>query len=464
MVLYPIAVATCGILPVFLTGALGLQIRDDLGFDQMALGIVTSGFFTVQALISTPVGRLVEGVNPRRAMQVAALGSGGTLACVALFINSWLLLLLCLIFGGIANAVSQLASSLFLTHGISFQRQGLAFGLKEASKPAATLLCGIAVPLVGATFGWQWAFAAFALVAFTLGATVPKINRARPMTESEVRGGTFHSVPLILLAAGAGLGSAATAALGVFVVESGVTSGLSLSVAGATLATGSLVGIAVRIVLGWVADHRPMDHMRIVAGMLILGAVGFVLLAIGECLSFVAGSLLAFGAGWGWLGLFNFAIVSQHPEAPTKALGIVLTGAAGGSAAGPLLFGTVLSSTSFGIVWLGAGVGTLLAAAFMLAGKWMFVRYSTSPPRVMAQEIICPKKRSLPAPCGLLSRARPAERWFEEFRRELSNKAFESVEVLQQALGQALLPYWEEPARLRQLTGFPWWVEAVNAL
>ena len=122
-----------------------------------------------------------------------------------------------------------------------------------------------------------------------------------------------------------------------------------------------------------------MDHMRVVAGMLTLGAVGFVLLAVGESLFFIAGTFLAFGAGWGWLGLFNFAIVNQHPEAPTKALGIVLTGAAGGSAAGPLLFSAILSSTSFGTAWLCAGVGTLLAAAFMLAGKWMFVRYSTSP-------------------------------------------------------------------------------------
>jgi hypothetical protein len=378
-ILYPILVATCGVLPVFLTGALGFQIRDDLGFDQMALGIVTSGFFTAQALVSTPVGRLVAGVSPRRAMQVAALGSGGSLACVALFTNSWLLLLLCLILGGIANAASQLAASLFLTHEISFQRQGLAFGLKEASKPAATLLCGIAVPLVGATFGWQWAFAAFALVALAIGATVPKTSKARPITGSEDPGGTLHVGPLVFLAAGAGLGSAATTALGVFVVESGVASGLALSVAGATLATGSVVGIALRIILGWVADYRPMNYMRIVAGMLILGAVGFVLLAIGESLFFIAGTLLAFGAGWGWLGLFNFAIVSQHPRAPTRALGIVLTGAAGGSAAGPLLFGTVLSSTTFATAWLCAGVGTLLAAAFMLAGRRMFVRYSTSP-------------------------------------------------------------------------------------
>jgi Major Facilitator Superfamily len=378
-ILYPIMVATCGVLPVFLTGALGLQIRDDLGFNQMALGIATSSFFTAQALVSTPVGRLVAGVSPRRAMQVAALGSGGTLACVAFFTNSWFLLLSCLILGGIANAVSQLASSLFLTHEISFQRQGLAFGLKEASKPAATLLCGIAVPLFGAVFGWQWAFAAFALIAFTIGATVPKTSKARPMSGSEDPGGTLHSVPLVFLAAGAGLGSAATTALGVFVVETGVASGLSLSVAGATLATGSVVGIALRIVIGWVADHRPMDHMGVVAGMLILGAVGFVLLAVGESLFFIAGTLLAFGAGWGWLGLFNFAIVSQHPRAPTKALGIALTGAAGGSAAGPLLFSAILSSTSFIIAWLCAGVGTLLAAAFMLAGRWMLVRYSTSP-------------------------------------------------------------------------------------
>jgi transposase len=59
----------------------------------------------------------------------------------------------------------------------------------------------------------------------------------------------------------------------------------------------------------------------------------------------------------------------------------------------------------------------------------------------------------------------PVERWFQEFRpRELSNKAFETVELLQKALGQALQPYWEDTARLRRLSGFSWWVEAVDAL
>jgi transposase len=58
----------------------------------------------------------------------------------------------------------------------------------------------------------------------------------------------------------------------------------------------------------------------------------------------------------------------------------------------------------------------------------------------------------------------PVERWFQEFRRELSNRTFEAIELLQEALNQTLLPYLEDPACLQHLTGFCWWVEAVNAL
>ena len=58
----------------------------------------------------------------------------------------------------------------------------------------------------------------------------------------------------------------------------------------------------------------------------------------------------------------------------------------------------------------------------------------------------------------------PVERWFQEFRRELSNRTFEAVELVQEALSQTLSPYWEDPAHLQQLTGFSWWVEALNAL
>jgi transposase len=58
----------------------------------------------------------------------------------------------------------------------------------------------------------------------------------------------------------------------------------------------------------------------------------------------------------------------------------------------------------------------------------------------------------------------PVERWFQELRRESSNARFETVELLQEALNRTLSPYWEDPARLQRLTGFSWWVEAVDAL
>jgi putative transposase len=58
----------------------------------------------------------------------------------------------------------------------------------------------------------------------------------------------------------------------------------------------------------------------------------------------------------------------------------------------------------------------------------------------------------------------PVERWFQEFRRALSNKIFETIELLQEALTKALEPYWQEPVRLRSLTGFSWWVKGIEVL
>jgi transposase len=56
----------------------------------------------------------------------------------------------------------------------------------------------------------------------------------------------------------------------------------------------------------------------------------------------------------------------------------------------------------------------------------------------------------------------PVERWFLEFRRALSNRVFETIELLQEALTKTLEPYREHRSLLRQLTGYPWWVQAIE--
>ncbi len=85
-------------------------------------------------------------------------------------------------------------------------------------------------------------------------------------------------------------------------------------------------------------------------------------------------------------------------------------------------------------------------------------------PSHRSKEIIHPENVSLLQLPAYSPELDPVERWFQEFRRELSNKTFETVELMQEALTRTLRPYWEDPARLQRLTGFSWWVEAVEAL
>jgi predicted MFS family arabinose efflux permease len=191
----------------------------------------------------------------------------------------------------------------------------------------------------------------------------------------------MRPTPLILLALGIGLGSAAAVPLGAFIVASGVAAGLRVEFAGILLAAGGVVGIAVRLALGWLADRRSTGHLQIVAVMLIVGTAGFVLLATGVSWLFVLGTVLAFGAGWGWHGLFNFAVVKYNRNAPAAATGITQTGAAAGSAIGPFLFGVIVESTSYGTAWLSAGTAALAAVAAILSGRWMLIRHLSTTPK-----------------------------------------------------------------------------------
>lgn len=85
-------------------------------------------------------------------------------------------------------------------------------------------------------------------------------------------------------------------------------------------------------------------------------------------------------------------------------------------------------------------------------------------PSHRSEKIVYPENVSLLELPAYSPELDPVERWFQEFRRELSNRTFESVALMQEALTRTLAPYWKDPALLKRLTGYPWWVEAVEAL
>ncbi len=83
-------------------------------------------------------------------------------------------------------------------------------------------------------------------------------------------------------------------------------------------------------------------------------------------------------------------------------------------------------------------------------------------PSHTSKHISYPENVSLLALPAYSPELNPVERWFLEFRRMLSNKTFETIEILQEALTKTLEPYWEDPALLQRLTGYSWWVEVIE--
>jgi MFS family permease len=149
-VLLAVAVATAGVVPAFLTGGLAVQIRAEFGFGEGALGLAVAVFFAVSALASVASGRLVERVGSFLGMRLAA-----AVSAVSALAGSWWGLVACLVIGGLGNSISHPATHLFLARKVGEGRQGLAFGVKQAAIPAATLLAGLAVPSIATTVGWR---------------------------------------------------------------------------------------------------------------------------------------------------------------------------------------------------------------------------------------------------------------------------------------------------------------------
>jgi predicted MFS family arabinose efflux permease len=145
--------------------------------------------------------------------------------------------------------------------------------------------------------------------------------------------------------------------------------------AGLLLAAGSATSIAVRLVAGHRADLRIGGHLRVVALLLGSGTLGFALLAwAASPLAFAVGAVLAFGAGWGWTGLFHLAVVIENREAPATATGFAQTGAYLGSALSPLGFGLVVERASYGAAWGCSALLALAAAAAMLTTRRLVLR------------------------------------------------------------------------------------------
>ena len=161
------------------------------------------------------------------------------------------------------------------------------------------------------------------------------------------------------------LGATSAGAMVGFITSGAEASGLDAGVAGLVLSLGSLVGIISRLAQGWQVDRLGILPIQRLVWLYALGAVGVLVLAVDEPLTYLLAPIPAFAFGWAWPGLFNLSVVRNNPSAPAAATGISQIGVFVGAALGPALGGFIIDNGSYRILWLfGAStlfVGSLLA-------------------------------------------------------------------------------------------------------
>jgi MFS family permease len=295
-------------------------------------------------------------------MAIAGLAPGPTVLAVAMVV------------AGVANGLGQPASNALLSTAVDPRRRGGAFGLKQAAIPLSVLLAGVMLGTIGVPFGWRAGYGVGAALALLASALVP--SGPAPVRVGRAASPPPGLTPLRVLAVGSAFGAAGGNVLGGFLVPYAVATGLDPGQAGALSAAGSATGATARVLLGKHADRRGGRHLLRVAFLSGLGAVGFSLLAWGGAgpAGLLAGTTLAYVAGWSWAGLLGHAVALVHPGSPGQATAVTQGGVALGGAIGPLAAGLIVRELGYTAGWLFAAACAIAASALVIAGRALLLR------------------------------------------------------------------------------------------
>lgn len=361
-----------GVLPLYLTSAQFVALERDLGLTASRLGIATALYFGVAAVMGAPVGRIVQRDGATLGLRNGALVSA--VACLVAVSASlwWPLLLVAAGLAGLSNAFMQISSNVVLARDAVFHRQGISFGAKQGSIPLASMLAGAMLPLLGVSIGWEWPFIFAALIAVVVSFMAPPVTNVTTDADRDDRPGWAPSASLRLLTLGGACGGAAGNSLSLFLVPAAVAVGISESSAGTALAVAGGMVLAVRLIVGWLADRAESSGHREMVVALAAGTVGCVLLVLFDTpVMFLIGIAIAMLGSWGWPGLVYLTVVRIHPEAPAQASGSLLSGNLTGSVIGPLVTGFLAGSGDYTSAWVFCAILSLVGTVAMIISRRM---------------------------------------------------------------------------------------------
>jgi MFS family permease len=374
-------------LPLFLIGTLAVELDTDLGLSASQVGVAASLFYLGSGLLSMAAGAVVHRVGWLLGVRLAATASLVAFLSIALLARTPYVFIGLFLIACVAHALNGPAGNTAIAEELPPARLGFFFGLKQCANPTAGMLAGAAVPFVAAFSGWRTTFlAGAALPAVTLviarghrGQPVAAVARARRLTPAD---GGAVPVPrtdravaarrwetTLVLALGGSFATASVAALAAFVVLSAVDAGISPASAGVYVVLASLAGLLTRLVSGWWVDRTGTSPLRLIAALLAVGAAAHLALAAGSAAMVLPATLLAYAAGWGWPGLFMYAIALHFGPDTARATGRMQAGMMLGGVAGPTLFAALQHRFGYSAGWLSVAALCGFAALLVLAAS-----------------------------------------------------------------------------------------------
>ncbi|WBO62866.1 MFS transporter [Streptomyces camelliae] len=351
------ALLTCAMafsmMQLFLLGALGPRLVDDLKVSPTVLGLTTTVGFGAAAVLSPAGGRVVDRLGPRRCLVALLLVSAAALALIGSAPGAGFLLA-AVALGGLPQALANPATNKAILAAVPAERRGSVTGMKQSGVQLGAFAAGLPLAALAGITGWRgavWTAAGAAVLAAVWAArALPADPPPKAAPASWIPRGAIAWLALFSLLLGCGIASVNT-----YLALYGVRRlGLGPTAAGALVAVLGIAGIAGRV--GWSKVAGQPGRAVWLPGGLAAGAVGAALL--------LAASAYAHPLAWAAavaVGVFAVAanavsmVLVMQRAAPGRAgqdSALVSAGFFAGFAIGPPLFGLLAGAGRYGTGWL----------------------------------------------------------------------------------------------------------------
>ena len=369
-----IACLAASVMPGFLAGALGSDIKDEFAIGDTGLGMTLAATYLISGVASIHAGELADRMGARRSLLLSMWVTVAGYLAVAVLAQSFPTFLISMAVAGAGLTLAGPAAKVLVAQHVSAHRHGVAFAVHMSAIPLAPLLAGLTVPVVGGTVGWRWAFVGGAVLAVVGILMLPAETRAPgPQRASRAAApGRFAHVrlaPLFAFGSSATLASSAVFSAAAFFVVNSESAGISEDAAGLLLSATSAGVIAARILLGVMADRGRTGDILTVAVLLVASAGGYTLMAADTPWLYALGGQIAIILGWSWPALMVLALVRMNPHAPGLASSFAVGGLNLGAVVGPAAFGAISDAASSSTALVAAAVWAFAAAGLCLLGR-----------------------------------------------------------------------------------------------